>query len=124
MKKEGSDSAEPSLEGPVGQTTGNRPLNNQLPVNLTVAFQNAGRLVSNLWAEPCVCKFLFRLQRTPSTIQFCTKVPTLSGLEWVGVSQPKLCLKSPKSFLETVSTGSDSDLVNDGSRESLGNFTC
>ena len=42
MKKEGPDSAEPSLEGPVGQTTGNRPLNNQLPVNPTVAFQNAG----------------------------------------------------------------------------------
>ena len=27
----------------------------------------------------------------------------------------RLCLKSPKSLLETVSTGSGSDLVNDGS---------
>ena len=48
-------------------------------------------LVSNLWAEPCACKFLFRLQRTPSTIQFFTKAPTLSGLEWVGVSQRLAC---------------------------------
>lgn len=30
-KEEGSDSAEPSLEGPVGKTSGNRPLNNQSP---------------------------------------------------------------------------------------------
>lgn len=35
-KREGSDSAEPSLEGPVGKTTGNRPLNNQSPVNPSV----------------------------------------------------------------------------------------
>ena len=41
-KEEGSDSAEPSLEGPVGQTTGNRPLNNQSPIYLAVTFQNAG----------------------------------------------------------------------------------
>lgn len=41
-KLEGSDDAEPSLEGPVGKTTGNRPLNNQFPVNPTVALQNAG----------------------------------------------------------------------------------
>jgi len=33
-KEEGSDYAEPSQEGPVGSTTGNRPLNNQFPVNL------------------------------------------------------------------------------------------
>ncbi len=32
-KEEGSDYAEPSQEGPVGSTTGNRPLNNQFPVN-------------------------------------------------------------------------------------------
>jgi len=28
--------AEPSVEGPVGKITGNRPLNNQSPVNPTV----------------------------------------------------------------------------------------
>ena len=32
----------------------------------------------------------------------------------------ELCLKVQKSFLDTVSTGSDSDLVNEGSQESLG----
>lgn len=43
--------AEPSLEGPVGKTTGNRPLINQFQVNPAVAFQNAGSalgLVPNL----------------------------------------------------------------------------
>ena len=56
-KEEGSDLAEPSLEGPVGQTSGNRPLNNQFPAYLTVAFLNAGPWFW-AWAEPCVCKFL------------------------------------------------------------------
>jgi hypothetical protein len=32
-KEEGSDYAEPPQEGPGRVTTGNRPLNNQFPVN-------------------------------------------------------------------------------------------
>jgi hypothetical protein len=31
----------------------------------------------------------------------------------VPVSSAQLCLKSPKSFLDTVSTGSGSDVLND-----------
>jgi len=48
QKRRGLRQAEPSLEGPVGWKTGNRPLNNQFPVNPSVAFQNAGRC---LWAR-------------------------------------------------------------------------
>ena len=54
-KGEGPDSAEPSLEGPVGKTTGNRPLINQFPVNPSVSFQNAGPGLGFLQACACKC---------------------------------------------------------------------
>jgi diadenosine tetraphosphate (Ap4A) HIT family hydrolase len=43
--------------------------------------------------------------------------PRYSGDQW-------LCLKTQRSFLETVSTGSGSDLVNDWSQKSLENIAC
>ena len=43
----------------------------------------------------------------------------LGGIQWPSLS--KTHFKSPKSFLDTVSTGSDSDLVNDRSQKSLRN---
>ncbi len=43
--------------------------------------------------------------------------PRYSGDQW-------LCLKTQRSFLETVSTGSGSDLVNEWSQKSLENIAC
>jgi hypothetical protein len=56
-KEEGSDFAEPSLEGPVGQTTGNRPLNNQSPVN-PAGLPKRRTLVLGLGQSPACASFL------------------------------------------------------------------
>jgi hypothetical protein len=73
-KEEGSDAAEPSLEGPVGQTTGNRPLNNQLPVILRLPSKTQDSWFWDLWAGSCVCKISRQvIKNSPVIIQFWTK---------------------------------------------------
>jgi len=66
-KEEGSDSAEPSLEGPVGQTTGNRPLYITSSRLIVRAFQNAGPWFSGLGRVLRVQNFLLLLAKNSAT---------------------------------------------------------
>jgi len=76
------------VEGPVGKTTGSRPLNYQLPVNPSVTFQTQDH--GSGQARPCVYKNPLSQQRARNSITMSQRLGALNRQPGTPMQRPAL----------------------------------